>query len=119
LAASHAVQEKTARAEIRLYAARLLLFDAARRTVAADGEGGDDLSSPIRLASAIVGEDATAAVDTAYTLAGTTSLYATSRIERCFRDVHSVTKHQLGEPGGRMRGVQPVPVRDDLWISGP
>jgi indole-3-acetate monooxygenase len=92
LAANHVVQERFARAEATVYAARLLLFEAARQ-LAASGTAGEELSSLIRLASATVGESATAAVETAYTLAGTTSMYATSRLERAFRDVNSVTKH--------------------------
>ncbi|MDT0264432.1 acyl-CoA dehydrogenase family protein [Jatrophihabitans lederbergiae] len=92
LAASHVVQDRFARAEIAIYSARLLLFEAARQ-MELSGTAGDELSSLVRLASATVGESATAAVETAYTLAGTTSLYATSRLERAFRDVNSVTKH--------------------------
>ncbi|MEU2250416.1 acyl-CoA dehydrogenase family protein [Streptomyces sp. NPDC019224] len=93
LAANHVVQERFARAEISVYAARLLLYDAARRVVAAAGCGGDELSSLIRLASATLGESTTVAVETAYTLAGTASLYETNRLERCLRDVNAVTKH--------------------------
>lgn len=93
LAANHVVQERFARAEIGLYSSRLLLFEAARQVVAAAGESGDELSSLIRLASASLAENTTAAVEAAYTLAGTSSLYASSRLERCFRDVNSVTKH--------------------------
>ncbi|MGA4846735.1 acyl-CoA dehydrogenase family protein [Streptomyces sp. G5(2025)] len=93
LAANHVVQERFARAEIAVYATRLLLHDAARQVVAAAGEGGDELSALIRLSSASLAEHTTAAVEATYTLAGTASLYATNRLERCFRDVHSVTKH--------------------------
>ncbi|GAA1390787.1 acyl-CoA dehydrogenase family protein [Kitasatospora putterlickiae] len=92
LAANHVVQERFARAEAALYSARLLLFEAARQ-VEESGTAGDDLSSLVRLASATVGEAATAAVEAAYTLAGTTSMYATSRLERAFRDINAVTKH--------------------------
>jgi len=92
LAENHVVQERFARAETAVYSARLLLFEAARQ-VEESGTAGEDLSSLVRLASATVGEASTAAVETAYTLAGTSSLYATSRLERAFRDVSSVTKH--------------------------
>ncbi|HEX8093530.1 acyl-CoA dehydrogenase family protein [Jatrophihabitans sp.] len=92
LAANHVVQERFARAELAVYSARLLLFEAARQ-VEESGTAGEDLSSLVRLASATVGEATTAAVESAYTLAGTTSMYATSRLERAFRDVNTVTKH--------------------------
>jgi alkylation response protein AidB-like acyl-CoA dehydrogenase len=35
------------------------------------------------------------AVDTVYELAGGTSVYETSRIERCFRDVHMPSHHGI------------------------
>ncbi|MFF4214499.1 acyl-CoA dehydrogenase family protein [Streptomyces sp. NPDC001796] len=93
LADNHVVQERFARCETAVYGARLMLYEAARQVVAAAGAGGDELSSLIRLASAALAESTTSAVETVYTLAGTTSLYQTSRLERCFRDVNSVTKH--------------------------
>ncbi len=93
LAASHTVQEKLARAEMLVYSSRLLLIDAARQATLFGESGGDALSSLIRLTAATVAENTVAAVDTAYTLAGASSLFATSRLERCFRDIHSATKH--------------------------
>jgi alkylation response protein AidB-like acyl-CoA dehydrogenase len=93
LADSHTVQEKLARAEMMVHSSRVLIFDAARQLAASGGSTDDGISSLIRLTSATLAEQTTTAVDTAYTLAGTSSLYATSRLERCFRDVHSVTKH--------------------------
>ncbi len=33
------------------------------------------------------------AVDMVYTMGGATSVYTTSRLERCFRDVHVVSQH--------------------------
>jgi hypothetical protein len=35
-----------------------------------------------------------------YTLAGSAAVYTTSRIERCFRDVHMVTQHGVVGPAG-------------------
>jgi alkylation response protein AidB-like acyl-CoA dehydrogenase len=116
LASSPVVQERFARAEIAVYSARLLLFEAARQ-LEASGTAGEELSSLIRLASVTVGEAATAAVDTAYTLAGTTSMYATSRLERAFRDVNSVTKHialsytHFDTVGNYLLNSQPLVVR--------
>jgi hypothetical protein len=31
---------------------------------------------------------------------GSSSIYATSRLDRCFRDVHMVTQHVVGGPAG-------------------
>lgn len=92
LADNPVVQDHLARAETRVHAARLMLFDAARLAVE-HGTGDDSLSALIRLASASVGESTVAAVDSVFTLAGSSSVYSASRLERCFRDVHSVTKH--------------------------
>lgn len=92
LADNQVVQERFARAEAAVYAARLMLFEAARQ-VEASGTAGDDLSALVRLASSTVAEATTAAVESMYTLAGTTSMYASSRLERAFRDVNTVTKH--------------------------
>ena len=33
-----------------------------------------------------------------YNTAGTTAIYASSRLERCFRDVHVVTHHHMVAP---------------------
>jgi alkylation response protein AidB-like acyl-CoA dehydrogenase len=93
LAASHTVQEKLARAEMLVYASRLLLNDAAKQATLFGECGGNALSSLIRLTAATVAENTVGAVDIAYTLAGASSLYASNRLERCFRDVHSATKH--------------------------
>ena len=38
------------------------------------------------------------AVDIVYTLGGATSVYTTSRLERCFRDVHVVSQHVAVSP---------------------
>lgn len=93
LATSHTAQEKYARYAMLVRTAEVLLRDAAR-TVAAHGEdGGDDLSALVRLTAASVAEHAVAAVNGLYQLAGTSSLYTTSRLERAFRDVNSATKH--------------------------
>ncbi|HZP49641.1 acyl-CoA dehydrogenase family protein [Actinocrinis sp.] len=93
LADSGVVQDRLGRAEMMVHSSRVVLHDAARMLESGGGSGDESVSALIRLASATLAENAMAAVDTAYTLAGSTSLYATSRLERCFRDVHSVTKH--------------------------
>jgi indole-3-acetate monooxygenase len=93
LASGHTVQDKVGRAEMLLYSARLLLFDAARRTEQSGGDGGDALAALIRLTGSTVAENTISVVDTMYDLAGSSSVYTSSRLERCFRDIHSATKH--------------------------
>ena len=46
-----------------------------------------------RLAAATVAEQCCAAIDSLFTVAGTSSLYASSMLERYFRDAHSAAKH--------------------------
>ena len=53
----------------------------------------DEVSARIRLASAHAAQSAAEAVDLMFNTAGTTSIYASSRLERCFRDVHVATQH--------------------------
>jgi alkylation response protein AidB-like acyl-CoA dehydrogenase len=98
LAQSHVVQEKVARAQMLVHTSRLLLLDAAEQAGRFGETGGDDLSALVRLSAATIAESAAAAVDILYTLAGSSSLYTTSRLERCFRDIHSAVKHLTLSP---------------------
>jgi indole-3-acetate monooxygenase len=93
LAASHTVQEKLARAEMRVYSSDRLLCDVARLANEHGVSGDDGLSALIRLTGATVGENSVAAVGSVYELAGSSSVYTSSRLDRCFRDVHAATKH--------------------------
>jgi alkylation response protein AidB-like acyl-CoA dehydrogenase len=47
----------------------------------------------VRIAAAHAVRDATRAVDLVYELGGGSSIYQTSPLQRCFRDVHVVTQH--------------------------
>lgn len=93
LSVSHTVQEKLARAEMLVRCAEVLLADTARHVERLGERGGEDLSALVRLTAATVAENTAAAVDIAYVLAGSSSLYTTSRLERCFRDINSAVKH--------------------------
>jgi len=93
LGAGHVVQGEIGRAESLLRSAQLQLDDAAWHVQTFGETGGDALSAMVRLTGATVAANAVAVVDTAYRLAGTSSLYENSPLERCFRDVHSATNH--------------------------
>ena len=47
----------------------------------------------MRLATAQCAQNAVEAVDLVFDAAGGTSVYESSRLERCFRDVHMITHH--------------------------
>ena len=96
LAQQPTVQEAIARAEALVRTARAFVYEAARASDAlADPtpEQATELSATMRLAGAYAAASAAQAVDLVYDWAGTSSVYATSRIERCFRDVHVVSHH--------------------------
>ncbi|KIE28825.1 acyl-CoA dehydrogenase [Streptomyces sp. MUSC 125] len=93
LAASHTAQERFARAEARVRAARLLLADAAWHAERFGDVGGDALSATVRLTAATVAELCCETISSLFTVAGTSSLYSSSMLERYFRDAHSAAKH--------------------------
>ena len=74
-------------------AGELLLADCVNEAATRGQDGGDALSALVRVTSASVTERAVAAVNGLYYLAGSSSIYSSSRLERCFRDVNSVAKH--------------------------
>ena len=52
----------------------------------------------IRLAGTHAAESAARAVDIAYTMGGGTSVFETSPLQRCLRDVHVATQHIMVAP---------------------
>jgi alkylation response protein AidB-like acyl-CoA dehydrogenase len=93
VAQSHTAQEKLARYEMQIRTAELLLADTVREMTAHGEDGGQGLSALVRVTSASVAEQSVAAVNGLYQLAGASSLFTRSRLEKCFRDVNSSTKH--------------------------
>jgi alkylation response protein AidB-like acyl-CoA dehydrogenase len=96
LATQHITHERVGRAEALIRAARAYLHEAVRSlpyTPQWNGELSDDLRATIRLAGAHAAQNAADAVDLMFNLAGTAGIYDTSRLERCFRDVHVATQH--------------------------
>jgi hypothetical protein len=47
-----------------------------------------------------------------FRLAGSTKFYATSRLDRCFRDVNTLTQHAVG-------GLAGATVAGRYWMGGP
>ena len=96
LANQHTVHERVGRAEGLLRAGRALLYEtigALPYTPAWSESLGDEQRASIRLAGAVAAEHAAAAVDLMFNAAGTSAIYDSSRLERCFRDVHVATQH--------------------------
>jgi alkylation response protein AidB-like acyl-CoA dehydrogenase len=96
LAEMATTQVDYARAEGRLHSGRAFLFEMVEELWQARERGerpSEEQRTLMRLASTAAVDGAVAAVDAAYTLAGATSLYATSPLQRRFRDIHAITQH--------------------------
>jgi indole-3-acetate monooxygenase len=96
LATQHTTHERVGRAEAQLRSGRAFLYETVRKLPHSPTWSealSDDLRASSRLASAHAAQSAAEAVDLMFTAAGTTSIYASSRLERCFRDVHVATQH--------------------------
>ena len=94
-------QIEVARAEARLRAARALFYetiDAAWALAQGTAPIPLDHSRDMRLAVNHAVSEATAVVDAMYALAGGTSVYAASPLQRQFRDIHVATQHFMVSP---------------------
>jgi alkylation response protein AidB-like acyl-CoA dehydrogenase len=101
LADRHTVQQTAGKAEALLRSARAYLYTTLDEVTSAHAAGApptDADAAALRLASAHSAQCAIQAVDLVFEAAGGTSVYATSRIERCFRDAHMVTHHIMTSP---------------------
>lgn len=101
-------QEKVAEAEGLIRSSRAWLYETVAAAWAAaqrDGVLTLDHRRDIRLATTHATRAAARAVDLMYNLGGGTSVYETSRLQRCFRDVHVATQHMLvGTPTLELAG---------------
>jgi alkylation response protein AidB-like acyl-CoA dehydrogenase len=90
-----AIQEAIAKAETTVAAARCYLL-----TLASPGPIVSIADrARLRLAATFSVSASRAAVDSMYTAAGGTSLYARSPLQRHFRDIHAATQHMMvGQP---------------------
>lgn len=96
LANQHTTHERVGRAEALLRSGRAYLHETVRALPYSPTWStplGDDLKAAIRLAGAHAAQSAAEAVDLMFNAAGTSGIYATSRLQRCFRDVHVANQH--------------------------
>ena len=101
LAERATVQAQVAQAEASLRSARAWLFDTVAETwVAACTDGAMTIAQRglLRLAATHATTTCAAVVDLMYNAGGGTSVYASSPLQRCFRDVHVVTQHMMVSP---------------------
>jgi alkylation response protein AidB-like acyl-CoA dehydrogenase len=103
LAQRETVQEKVGQAEALVRSSRAFLYEIMMETwgVLTSGEAVPErLTALNRLAASTAVDYSVSAVDLIFTMAGTTSVYKRSRLERCFRDVHVVQQHAVVSPNG-------------------
>jgi alkylation response protein AidB-like acyl-CoA dehydrogenase len=101
LATQHTTHERVGRAETLLRAGRAFLYETVRTLPDSPTWSealSEDLRASIRLASTHAAQSAAEAVDLLFNAAGTTAIYGSSRLERCFRDVHVATQHVAVAP---------------------
>jgi alkylation response protein AidB-like acyl-CoA dehydrogenase len=92
------VQERLGRAEALLRSGRSMLLETIQQTWAllrTDREVPEELTALNRLATSTAVDHAVAAVSSVFTMAGSSSIYETSRLERCLRDVHVIRQHAV------------------------
>lgn len=89
-------QAGLARAEAALRSARGYWYDTVQRAwdcARAGHELGLDLRAELRMASLHAVEGSVCAADWAVRLSGTTGIFQTQEIERCWRDLHTAAQH--------------------------
>lgn len=98
LAMKPATHRRVAEAEAKLRSARLFFhhtIDTAWQIAQQSQTAGVDAKRDLRLATTHAVHSAAEVVDSIYTLAGGTSVYLKSPIQRHFRDVHVATQHMM------------------------
>jgi alkylation response protein AidB-like acyl-CoA dehydrogenase len=94
-------QVEVAQAEATLRSARSFLFETVAETwQAASSEGAISIQQRalLRLAATHATTSAARVVDLMYNAGGGTSIYSSSPLQRCFRDIHVVTQHMMVGP---------------------
>jgi alkylation response protein AidB-like acyl-CoA dehydrogenase len=98
LAMKPATHRRVAEATAKLRSARLYFYDAVEKAweLAVNGEGiSIETRADLRLSNTHAVTTAAEIIDSLYTLAGGTSVYLKSPIQRHFRDVHVATQHMM------------------------
>ena len=101
LSEDRGAQTRLAQAEALVQSARLFLYDSVAKLwedVLAAGEVTTEGRTRVRLATWHAVTSAVQAVDLVYLTGGATALYASSPLERSFRDVHAITAHIVVQP---------------------
>ena len=92
-------QKLIGEAEIRWRAARAFLYDTVSNVLdeLADRDAiADDQRIALRMTGTHVIREAAAALDLAYTVAGSSSIYRSNPLQRRFQDMHVITQHVQG-----------------------
>jgi indole-3-acetate monooxygenase len=95
---SQLAQTDRARAEAMVRSARAFLHDTVGQAwdvVQAGDRVDHEVRLQARLAGSFAGEQAVAAVDLCFRAAGGSAVYATSPLQRCFRDIHTAAAHVM------------------------
>jgi alkylation response protein AidB-like acyl-CoA dehydrogenase len=101
LATQHTTHLRLGEAEALVRSSRAYLYDIVRQVESVTNQGLETtevVGSAVRLACAYIAQSCTQAVDLMFDLAGGSSIYSSSRLEKCFRDVHVVSHHILISP---------------------
>ena len=91
-----------ARAEALVRSARTYWYDNIQATWDAATSGQEmtlEDRAAVRIASLTAAENSVAATDLLYRLAGTSAIFQSSPLERCWRDVHTAAKHLQVQDG--------------------
>ena len=97
------IQAKLAQAEALVRSARSFFYETLEDVwqAACQGDSPSPQQSALsQLARTHAAQACAEAVDLMYAAAGSSALYATNRIARCFCDVHAVTQHAMVSPLG-------------------
>jgi alkylation response protein AidB-like acyl-CoA dehydrogenase len=95
-----------ARAEALLRSGRAFLLETIRdawEMVAKGTEPTLDQETVMSLAARYAVDSAVEVVELLYKAAGSSAVYASSRLDRCLRDVHAVSQHAAYSPAGYER----------------
>lgn len=114
------VQMQVAEAEAELRAARAFFYDAVsegwRQACAGEQPSLED-RAVLRLAATHAARASARVVDRMYDAGGGTSIYATSRLQRDFRDIHAATQHiVISQPTWEQAGRVLLGVETDVTM---